>query len=190
MIKTFLLAILTLVVSLATYLYFHLGMMKPVSVTIEKRGPFELLFKQHMGPYHQIGGTIKEVEDWVGDHHLRCAQTFGEYLDNPELMDEDRLRSHGGCILSKPLPTPPPADFQAQHRPEKSYAVGHFEGSPAIGPYKVYPKVRKYLSEHHLKSSAPVIELYTIQGDQMTTEYLFTIDLPAVDLPRNDAAPQ
>lgn len=175
MIKTYILAIISLALSLAVYLYFHLGVYEPVKVAVERRGPFELLFKEHIGPYHQINGTIKEVEAWAKDHNTRCAQTFGEYLDNPEAVDEDRLRSHGGCVLSTPLPTTPP-DLQYQKRAERSYAVGRFNGSPAIGPYKVYPKVRRFLDEHHLRSSAPVIELYTINGNEMITEYLFAID--------------
>ena len=179
MIKTFLLAILTLAISLATYLYFHLGVYEPVSVTLEKRGPYELLFKLHTGPYHQINGVIHEVEAWVQDHHMRCAQTFGEYLDNPETVEEDRLRSHGGCLLTSALPMGP-GEFQYQKRAERTYAVGRFPGSPAIGPYKVYPKVRRFLDEHRLKSSSPVIELYTVNGNEMSTEYLFAIDAPIV----------
>jgi AraC family transcriptional regulator len=179
MIKTFLLAIFTIVVSLGTYLYFHLGVYEPVNVALEKRGPFELLFKQHTGPYHQISGAIQAVETWVQEHHMQCAQTFGEYLDNPETVDEDRLRSHGGCVLTTAVAVPPP-EFQYQKRAERNYAVGRFKGSPAIGPYKVYPKVRRFLNEHNLKSSSPVIELYTVNGNEMTTEYLFAIDAPIV----------
>lgn len=179
MVKTFFLTILTLAIALGTYLYFHLKVYAPVAVTLEKRGPFELLFKLHTGPYHQIGGVIHEVESFVQDHHMPCTQTFGEYLDNPETVDEDRLRSHGGCLLTSPLAVIPP-EFQYQKRPERSYAVGRFAGSPSIGPYKVYPKVRHFLNEHKLKSSSPVIELYTVNGNEMTTEYLFAIDASIV----------
>lgn len=175
--KTFLLAIVTGAILLAVYLYVYLGVSRPVTVTLEKRGPFYLLFKDHQGPYHKIGGAIAEVEKWASEHNTRCPRTFGEYLDNPETGDEDRLRSHGGCVLATNLATAPP-EFQYQVRPEKLYAVARFEGSPAIGPYKVYPEARRFLDEKRLASSSPVIEVYTIDGAKMTTEYLFAIDNP------------
>jgi AraC family transcriptional regulator len=174
-IKTFFLAIVTGLVLLAVYLFVYLGVSKPVTVAVEKRGPFYLLFKDHLGPYHQIAPVIAEVEKWAGDHNMRCPQTFGEYLDNPQAVDEDRLRSHGGCVLAGPLPTTPP-EFQYQTRPERTYAVARFAGSPAIGPYKVYPKLRQFMEDKRLKSTSPVIEMYTVNGSEVTTEYLFAIE--------------
>jgi hypothetical protein len=175
MIKTFLLGLVTFVILLAAYLYFHLGIAKPVRVALEQRGPMYLLFKQHTGAYHKIGPVIHEAEVWAASHGIACPSTFGEYLDNPQAVDEDRLRSRGGCVLSAPLANVPP-EFLYQQRGERTYAVGRFEGSPAIAPYKVYPKVEEYLKRAGLKSSAPVIEIYTINGSGMTTEYLFAVD--------------
>lgn len=175
MVKTAFITIASVVVLLAVYLYFYLGIYRPVTVTLEPRGPFYLVFKPHLGPYHKILPVIQDVEAWANGHHLGCQTTFGEYLDDPQSVDEDRLRSRGGCVLKSALPTPP-ADYEYQPRPERSYAVGHFDGSPAIGPYKVYPKVQKFLEEHRLKSTSPVIEMYTVTGEDVVTEYLFAID--------------
>lgn len=162
---------------LVAYLFMHLGVSKPVLISLEKRGPYEFLFKNHLGAYHKIVGVIQDVEKWAAERNLSCPQTFGEYLDDPQGVDEDRLRSHGGCILKARLDSPPP-DMQTQSRPERLYAVGRFEGSPAIGPLKVYPKIRQFLIEHRLTSASPVIEIYTVNGSGMTTEYLFAIDNP------------
>lgn len=175
MVKTLILGVLTLAITLFGYLYFYLGVNKPVSVAVENRGPFYLIYKSHVGPYHRIVPVIAEVEQWALSHNLACMKTFGEYLDNPETVDEDRLRSHGGCILSAPLAQVPP-EYDYQVRPERSYAIGQFQGSPAIGPYKVYPKVRQYLSDNRLKSNSPVIEIYKVDGNSISTEYLFAID--------------
>ncbi|MBX3022160.1 MAG: GyrI-like domain-containing protein [Bdellovibrionales bacterium] len=180
-VKKFALAVLTLTILGAIYLYSYLGAYKPVTLGIEKRGPYHLLFKQHVGPYHTIVSKIQDVERWVGEHNLRCPQTFGEYLDNPEAVDQDRLRSHGGCVMPAEVSNVPP-DFQQQIRPERYYAVAKFSGSPAIGPFKVYPKLREYMEEQRLKSSSPVIEIYTVNGSQVTTEYLFALDNPPPSL--------
>jgi AraC family transcriptional regulator len=177
MIKTLLLSIATVLVTLCVYLYIHLGIAKPVSLKVEKRGPFSLLFKPHMGPYYLINGVIKEVESWALSHNIACSKTFGEYIDNPATVDEDRLRSRGGCVLTTPIETPP-QELEYQNRGERLYVVAEFSGSPAVSPYKVYPKVQEYLIEQRLKSSGPVVEIYTVNGNQMTTEYLFAIDNP------------
>ena len=175
MLKTAFMIVASLVIVLAVYLYFYLGIYRPVSVTLEPRGPFYLVFKPHLGPYHQILPVIQDVEAWAAEHKLSCQTTFGEFLDDPQSVDEDRLRSRAGCVLKAPLAVPP-ADFEYQQRPERTYAVGHFDGSPAIGPYKVYPKVQKFLNDQRLKSTSPVIEMYTVSGEDVVTEYLFAVD--------------
>ena len=176
MIKTAVVTIFSMALLLAIYLYLYLGVSKPVKVTLEPRGPYLFIFKAHLGPYHQILPKIQEVEAWAAEHNVACTVTFGEYLDDPHAVDEDRLRSRGGCLVKATPPVPLPPEFEFQVRPERRYAVGHFDGSPAIGPYKVYPKVQKFLDEQRLKSSAPVIELYTVTGTEVQTEYLFAVD--------------
>jgi AraC family transcriptional regulator len=176
-IKTFFLSIVIFVLGLITYLYFYLGAYKPVTIRVESRGPFHLLYKTHTGPYHEIGPTISEVEAWAKAQNIPCAQTFGEYLDDPQAMDQDRLRSQGGCVLSAPL-SEFKHDFHASELPETKYVVAHFEGSPSISPFKVYPKVKDYLEEHRLTASVSVIEIYSVNGEKVTTDYLFNITNP------------
>lgn len=177
MIKIFLLAVVASAVGLAVYLFFYLGFYKPVEISIEKRGPMYLLSKHHTGPYHEIGPSIAEVEAWAAESHVPCEKTYGEYLDNPDAVDQDRLRSQGGCVLNGPLQQVPP-QFQFEERGGKSYVVGRFYGSPSIGPMKVYPKIRKYLAEQQLRTSEAVIETYVIKGSKVETEYLFSLQGP------------
>ncbi len=92
------------------------------------------------------------------------------------MSDEDRLRSRGGLRDQGHPGGAAPARTRVPGPAERQYAIGHFDGSPAIGPYKVYPKVQKFFGEKRLKSSAPVIELYTVTGEEITTEYLFAVD--------------
>ena len=176
MIKTTVITVLSLALVLGIYLYSYLGVSRRVTVTLEPRGPLHLIFKPHLGPYHQILPTIQDVESWAHDHNLNCETTFGEYLDDPQVVDEDRLRSRGGCVVKGRPAVMPPPEYEYQVRTERTYAVGHFDGSPAIGPYKVYPKVQKFLGEHRLKSSSPIVELYRVTGENVTTEYLFAVD--------------
>lgn len=173
MIKTIFLALFLGAVGLVIYLYVHLGVSRNVEIEVGERGPLYLLYKNHLGAYHQIGPTIDEVERWARSNSIHCPQTFGEFLDDPKAMDQDRLRSRAGCLLSAKL-TSPPGEFTYEERPAQKYVIAKFEGSPSIGPFKVYPKVQKFIEDNRMSTpSNPVIEIYTVNGAKVTTEYLF-----------------
>lgn len=165
--------------SLAAYLYFYLGFTQPVEITVEERGPLVLVYRLHLGAYHQIAPAIIEVEKWARDNGVACPKTFGEFLDDPASVDQDRLRSHAGCVVEKEVAVTLPEGFNQEVRPKRHYVVGRFSGSPSIGPIKVYPKVKDYLQTQRLKSaSLAVIETYLIRGENVTTEFLFPIEPP------------
>jgi AraC family transcriptional regulator len=163
-------------IGLFIYLYFYLGMTKPVKIETGERGPFIMVYKNHMGAYHYIGPVIAAVEKWAADNNLRCELTFGEYIDDPASVDQDRLRSRGGCIFSVKPPVPLPEGFVAEDRPKQRFVIGTFEGSPSVGPFKVYPKVQDYIQTRRLKQSGAVIETYLIRGEKVTTEFLFPLE--------------
>ncbi len=133
-----------------------------------------VIFKDHVGAYHKVADDIVAVETEVKKLGLDCSQTFGEYLDNPDEVDQDRLRAHVGCVSNKPYGKAPP-EMKTDKIPERRYVVGYFLGSPAIGPWKVYPKIKRYLSEWKLAHQESTIELYTISANTINTEYLFPL---------------
>jgi AraC family transcriptional regulator len=54
-----------------------------------------------------------------------------------------------------------------------------FDGSPGIGPIKIYPKAETYMKDHQLAMDGAVIEIYVIHSQKaMTTTYLFPIATP------------
>lgn len=178
MIKNLIIAVFAIALSLAVYLYVYLGFYKPVEIEIGTRGPLAMLYKDHLGAYHMIGPIITDVETWARENKIECAKTFGEYIDDPAAIDQDRLRSHGGCLIPGPLASPPTAPMKFELRPEKTYVIARFSGSPSIGPFKVYPKAHKFIEEKRLRVSVPVIETYDVRGGNVTTEFLFEIESP------------
>ena len=176
MVKWLLLSALTGGVTLLIYLYVYLGASKPVTFTQKEVGPLPLLYKIHTGPYHQIMSNIHAAEAWARENKMDCSRTFGEFLDDPKAVDEDRLRSRVGCILERPPDGVALGDFTFELRPARHYAVAHFGGSPSIGPFKVYPKLQDYLQSERLATNLdPVIEVYRVNGDHVETEYLFPL---------------
>lgn len=164
---------------LALYFAQYLGAFKSVKIGIENRETMTVVYKEHMGPYHKIVPIINNVEAWFKEQKLDCRISFGEYLDNPRQAEEERLRSYGGCIVQKSekekIPELP-KDFFKKEIPERRYVVALFEGSPGIGPMKVYPKVEAFMRENKLISAGAVIESYEVHSDkEMTTTYYFPV---------------
>lgn len=157
-------------------LMFYLGVFKDVQLTQSDEPALTLLYKEHLGPYHKIVPVIEEVEKWARSQNIDCTRSFGEYLDDPDKVEEDRRKSNGGCVVTA-LPSDLPADFKTKQIPAKKYLKATFEGSPSIGPQKVYSKVKKYAAEQRLQLQEAVIEIYVIEPDnKMTTTYLFAIE--------------
>lgn len=174
MIRGFITGSLIAIVITVVYLILHLGFFKPVEIGEDTKGPFFVLFQQHRGAYYKISEVIMKLEQQARENRLDCAQTFGEFFDNPKEVDEDRLRSRGGCISHAPFPNTPDGT-ETDRIPEQRYVIAHFSGSPAIGPWKVYPKVQAYIESHRLHTTAEAIEVYTPKDDSIETTYLFPL---------------
>jgi effector-binding domain-containing protein len=133
-----------------------------------------MIYKEHIGPYHKIITVIEEVEKWARGQNIDCSNSFGEYIDDPQVVDHDRLRSRGGCVVTT-VPETLPRGYATQTLPEKQYVVAEFEGAPSIGPLKVYPQVREYMASHNLQTQGSVFEIYMpVDNKKMRTTYLFS----------------
>ena len=160
---------------IAAYLFFYLGVWKSVDVTQTEEPPMHLLYVTHVGPYHKISERIEVVETWARSNQVSCSNSFGEYLDDPEVVDEDRLRSHAGCVVDRPLQAPEGFEFRTE--PSQTYIRAEYSGSPAIGPWKVYPRLKEYAQTHRLRRATRVFEVYTLlDGGRMSTLYLWPLE--------------
>lgn len=169
------LAILGIIVAFAFSLMIYLGVFKPVVFSEGRQGPFKLIYKEHTGSYHKIVSKLQEVESWAKQNNIDCSKSFGMYLDDPEKTEESRLRSYGGCLVTE-IPSTLPEDIKSKELPERLYLMAQFEGSPAIGPFKVYPKIQKQLKDNNQTLIDGVLEVYVIHSEkEMTTTYYFPI---------------
>jgi effector-binding domain-containing protein len=175
-IRYVMLPLLFAIIIFVSYLLHYVGAFKPVVIEEKTAGPFAMIFKTHIGPYHKIVADIEDVETWAKAQGLDCHLTFGQYLDNPADTEESRLRSHGGCLLPALPSLTLPEGFSSQTVPENHYVTAIFEGSPGIGPMKVYPKVQDYIEEKRLKQDGAIIEVYNVHSQEsMTTTYYFPV---------------
>lgn len=166
---------------LGGYLFFYLGGWQKVTVSLEDRPAIFLLYQEHIGPYHQIGPKIEAVEKYAKENRLSCKKTFGEYLDNPRETEEARLRSNAGCLIDTPVAEQQLGDsLKFRELPAQKYLTAEFLGSPAIGPWKVYPRLDEFAQAQKLKRALQTFEIYTLLDDnKMKTEYLQPLESSA-----------
>jgi effector-binding domain-containing protein len=170
--------VITFLAAIAVFLvavFVHVGGYKNVVVTQREIPSLSFVFAEHIGPYHEVSSVMDEVEAWLKERQISCVKTFGEYLDNPKSVEAKRLRSHVGCVVNiaqAPIDLGP---YKFEMRPAGRYVQAKFDGSPAIGPLKVYPQMEDYIRDHHLAVDPSAIEIYTMTGDKVATEYLMLI---------------
>ena len=167
-----------ILVAVAAFIVYRTGYFQPVQISSGDQGPFILVYKKHLGPYHKIAPVIDSVEKSFKEKGLTCTLAFGRYLHDPDTVPHDRLESHGGCALTrldeKTKALIEEENFQMEPIEKQEYLVAQFEGSPSIGPLKVYPYVEQWMKKYGYKQRGPVIELYQTTGsDSVTTRYLF-----------------
>ena len=168
------------------YLMQYTGAFKSVPVAVDERGPFTMIAVSHTGAYHKTVEKTQLVEQWAQKNNLKCRLSYGEYLDNPRLAEEGRLRSYGGCLIDPLVPEEKltleklksklPPDFEIREFAKTQSVVALFTGSPGIGPMKVYPAAEEFIIDAGLKPTGTVFEIYEIFPDnKMTTTYIWPL---------------
>ncbi len=167
------------------YVLQYTGAFKSVTVSVDERQALQIISKDYIGPYHKIVTTIEEVETWSKANGLKCRLSFGEYLDNPDTVEEGRLRARGGCIIDPLVPEEKikisqlnlPDGFKLSTLPAGKAVVAIFSGAAGIGPLKVYPKALEFIEKEKLIKKGNVIEIYEIfDAKSMQTTYLWPVE--------------
>ena len=186
MIKHTIFALAIGMIIFALYLFQYTGAFKSVTIGTDQRGPYTVIYKDHVGAYHKTVSAIEEVETWAKSHGLKCRLSFGEYFDDPDLVEEGRLKSRGGCLLDplvesefktfEKIKNDLPNELKSDVIPTTKAVVALFDGAPGIGPLKVYPKAAEYMEKNKLMKNGAVIEIYEIfDSKSMQTTYLWPV---------------
>ena len=139
-----------------------------VSTCDTKYGPITFAYKTHTGPYKNVGDIFTESYIVAPDR-----EQLGIYYDDPEGVSPDQLRAAVGPILAVGQQKPDPAEmekvikegFKIAHLPKPSFVVSAsfpFRSTMSIfiAIYRVYPRLRDYISERNL-CAYPALEVYT-----------------------------
>jgi hypothetical protein len=172
------------IAGLLAALFVYLGAYKTVAMSVGERGPYLLVYKKHVGPYHKVVPIIEEVEKWALMNGEACKVSFGEYFDDPNVVAEDRLTSNGGCVVKKKPEGELPEGFEFRELPAHMYVIGDFDGAPSLGPLKAYPKAKAMIREKGFTEDGPILELYERPDDgspKFVTHYLFPVKSQATN---------
>ncbi|MFN8944811.1 MAG: hypothetical protein ACK5WZ_09315 [Pseudobdellovibrionaceae bacterium] len=167
---------------------FNLGVFKEVTfeqTDVAEPVTFHLLAISKTGAYHEINSVLVDLETWAASKKINCRQTFGLFYDDPDLVEESRLRADVGCVIvpeelneiSKHTSDPELKKYKARRLILKTDSsqilTAVFSGSPWLGPLKVYSGARKRFHELQTDFQFPVLETYNIADKNPHTHYIF-----------------
>lgn len=169
--------ILLALISVAVFLYIKTGAYKGVDVELSSLPSYQIFYKEHTGPYHEILTSLKEVEDFFQELGTPCQKTFGLFLDDPAAVDHENLKSHVGCAFTKEhspqvfnLPEGILESFLSSQ--DSQCYKGVFKGSPSLTAIKVYPRLQEKADKDKVKLKTEALEVYeTTNGVTTTSVY-------------------
>jgi hypothetical protein len=153
------------------------GVFDEVAMTAGERGPFFLIYREHVGPYREVKFVKTEVARYLaGRHETIPARGFARFLDNPQKVQPENLRSIVGYITDSILSgvtTPYKTDIFLQTRCVSGVFSIRSHFSQFIGALKFYPRLFRYCRREKLEMAGPVLEIYDGAGKRI--EYIAPI---------------
>jgi hypothetical protein len=156
------------VISLAAFLCLcgFAGVFDKADVAISEAGPYNLVYREHIGPYRGVRVALMDVYRFLTEKRsIKPNKGFAIFYDNPRKKKQDELRSIGG-YLTDSLLAGVNAPYAVQVFPKTACIVGTFPlrsfMSPMTGPMKFYPKMFALLTKEKREAAGPVMEIYDV----------------------------
>ncbi len=140
------------------------GVFDEVVMSAGEEGPFCLVYREHTGPYREVKSVVSDVYRYLKDKRsITSSKGFARFLDNPQKVSPQHLRSIAGCITDSLLP-----DVQLPYKtdifPRTRAVTGTFPIrtflSQFTGPLKFYPRLFRFLSQEKLQADGSMMEIY------------------------------
>lgn len=158
----------------------YLGYYKSVDVQLGNTTELHLLGIPVTGPYHLANESIEKVEKWAKENNIDCPKSFGMYLDKPEHVEPEKLKSFVGCVLEDKTSLVIPETYEQKTIKSLKAYIANFKGSPALGPLKVYPDASEWFEKNKLQFKYS-LEIYSLMDGSFQTQYIFPIPIEEVN---------
>jgi AraC family transcriptional regulator len=162
--------ILAIVIAISLIAFFGLsyyaGVLDKIDVSQADAGPYNLIYRQHKGPYGGVRAVVYDVSRYLTEKRsIAPRKGFAVFYDNPRTKKQEELRSIGGYITDSLL-ADVAAPYVAAVFPKAQSIVGIFPlrsfMSPLTGPMKFYPKMAELLVQKKREAAGPVMEIYDV----------------------------
>ena len=154
---------------ISIFLLLTSGLFSKIIISEKIVGPFEIVYKEHIGDYSKVGPTMDEIYYGLKDVGIQTTKGIGVYYDDPRLTERSELRSDVGSIL-EPNQIYDGYDFKQMMIEKGSAVVAEFpyksKMSIIFGVIRVYPKLNKYIEDNEIQAG-PIIEVYDLAGGKI-----------------------
>lgn len=177
-----------IVLFLSVYAYF--GGFRTVEFEEKNTGGEIFVYENVTGSYRQSPVVMDSIYyALLNDFGIETTKGAGIYYDNPQLVEEENLRSEIGCLLDTPADSILMAKlsdrFKVKVLPEGRYVVGEFPNkgsfSVIVGVLKVYPALDKFISERRSRMNSSVTEIYDVPSKKIIYRQKMMADQPSID---------
>jgi hypothetical protein len=152
-------------------LSYYAGLFDKADVALHDAGPYNLIYREHKGPYREVRFTRQDVFRFLKEKRSMTPQKgFAIFYDNPRKKNPGELRSIGGYITDTQL-TGVPAPYVTDVFPKTASIVGTFPlrsfMSPMTGPMKFYPEMLMRLARQKRETAGPIMEIYDVPAKKI-----------------------
>lgn len=172
--RLFLLFFLPFVLLLFAGVYYYFGGFAKVEPDLVMSPKFTYVYSEYSGPYSGTAEAIADVELYLEEKAIPFAQQIGVYLDSPDSVASENLRSYGGVLVESPVDIDAEGYQNGTIEPQECVHAQFF-GHPAIGPMKVYPKIAEYMAIRGYEAAGPTVEIYALRGWRMQIDYFMPV---------------
>ncbi len=169
-----------IIVSFIIVFLLYMGTFSKVTIKEQVKGPYTFAYVEHIGPYHEVGKVMTELDNKMRDLGFNSTNGLGVYYDDPKKVSKEKLRSKVGSIIAaadmdKIEANRGKLNFETIEK--KNYLVSEFPIknmlSYMLGPMKIYPAFAKYLKEEKIAVPDKGLELY----DMTNKKIIFMMEL-------------
>ena len=172
--KKLLIGISTVLLLIFIFLVYS-GLFSRIAVKEIELGPFVMAYEDHTGSYSDVGKVFQRQRDSLEkEFKIKPARYAGIYLDDPQSVPKEKLRSEIGFIIDDKdigrlddLKT----RFKVRKLDRIKYASVLFpHRNPAsifIGVVRVYPRLGQYVKDRKYKTDYG-LEIYDSARRQVT----------------------
>lgn len=167
--------ILAIAVVMIVVFLIYMGVFSKVSISEQIKGPYTFAYVEHVGPYHEVGKVMMELDNKMRKLGFNSTDGLGIYYDDPKKTPKNKLRSEVGSIITvddmdKIENNRDKLNFKTIEK--QKYLVAKFPIknilSYMLGPMKIYPAFEKHLKDKNIGVPTKGLELY-----DMTNKTIF-----------------